>query len=162
MSSEFEEKTKKCQKLERELKCITDKEKQYSEKNINLQDNLDEYQEKYISLSNEHTALVNKYEQFEKVHEEMKNNYDINHLTLKKVNKERQKLYEDSIRSERIIKSNEKTIEELETALERETINYDKIKIRFSEIEIEYESSEITKKKEIRKYEIEKDIIQEK
>jgi hypothetical protein len=71
-------------------------------------------------------------------------------------------LYDDSVRNERIIKQKEIDIEELQKCLELETNNFDKIKIRFSEMEVEYENSEIVKNTDLRKYEIEKDIIQEK
>jgi hypothetical protein len=89
-------------------------------------------------------------------------NYNISQTALQNFNKERKKLYDDSVRNERIIKQKEIDIEELQKCLELETNNFDKIKIRFSEMEVEYENSEIVKNTDLRKYEIEKDIIQEK
>jgi hypothetical protein len=154
--------TKKTQALERDLNSMEQQEKQYSVNNIDLRDNLDEVNVNFTWLNNDHVALVKKYEQFEHVHEELKKNYNISQTALQNFDKERKKLYDDSVRNERIIEQKEIDIDELQKSLELETNNYDKIKIRFSEMEVEYENSEIVINTELRKYEIEKGIIQEK
>jgi septal ring factor EnvC (AmiA/AmiB activator) len=72
LTNNLEEITKKAQTLERDLSSMQQQEKQYSENNIDLKDDLDEVNANFTWLNNDHVALVTKYKQFEHVHEELK------------------------------------------------------------------------------------------
>lgn len=116
--------TKDKQKFERELSSIQDKEKQFCSANLILQDKVESLTEQHLQEETHHKSLKQKYKQFEKMYEELKSKYKTTNSTLEKVNKERQKLLEDAIRSERIIKGLEEQLGEINKAFELEKNNY--------------------------------------
>lgn len=105
--------------------------------------------------------MKGKNAETEVMYSQLCENYEKCNLALNNVNKERRELYEDTTRNERLLEEKDKEIEELRKCYEIERSNYDKIKARFSAMEIEYENQESIKKKEIRKYEIEKETVEE-
>ena len=88
---------------------------------------------------------------------QLSKNYDKCTQTLNDVNKQRCHLYEDASSNERLL--NEQELE-LKKCYNLERVDYVTIKSRFSQVEIEYENLEIIKKKEVRKFEVEKDTVE--
>lgn len=126
LSNQLEDANRSAKQFERELSRIVEKETEFCKKNLDLNNSLEELTEKYQSLTIDHKALYHKHEQFCKIYEELKANYDVWSATLEKTTKERQRLYEDAVRGERIIIQQEKDIKELKGALELEQKNYGK------------------------------------
>ena len=113
------------------------------------------------NLRNQVTSIETQHSELEAMYAQLSKNYDRSTQTLNDVNKERRQLYEDASRNERLLNEQELEIKELKKCYNLERVNYDKIKSRFSQVEIEYENLEIIKKKEVRKFEIEKETVEQ-
>ena len=87
---------------------------------------------------------------------QLSENYDRSTQTLNNINKERCQLYEDASRNECLL--NEQELE-INKCYNLERVDYVTIKSRFSQVEIEYENLEIIKKKEVWKFEVEKETV---
>lgn len=89
-----------------------------------MHEELEELKEKHGDLRSKHKALSHKFKQLEKIHQDLSTNYFTTSATLEKVNKERQRLYEDAVRSERIIHDLKEELEQLNKAFDNEKNNY--------------------------------------
>lgn len=171
LNESLEKAIKESKKFERELKLVQESDKAILSKNVTLQAELNALKLTYEKLLVDFKELQTKEKEFNIMYSDLKKNYDTCHNSLFKVNEERRKLFEDTCRSERLLNQYEKQIEDLKKVYELEKLNYgkiylfiaiDKISIRFSQIEIEFENSEITKRNEIKKYEIDNEMLEEK
>ena len=113
------------------------------------------------NLRNQVSSIETQHSELKAMYAQLSKNYDRSTQTLNDVNKERRQLYEDASRNERLLNEQELEIKELKKCYNLERVNYDKIKSRFSQVEIEYENLEIIKKKEVRKFEIEKETVEQ-
>ena len=142
-----------------EILTLTEKHQQYSNKNVQLQDEIEAKTEEMENLRNQVSSIETQHSELEAMYAQLSKNYDRSTQTLNDVNKERRQLYEDASRNERLLNEQELEIKELKKCYNLERVNYDKIKSRFSQVEIEYENLEIIKKKEVWKFEVEKETI---
>ncbi|CAI2369125.1 unnamed protein product [Moneuplotes crassus] len=154
--------TKSKQYFEREYKSIKSHEEEYTAKNIALLDEMDRMTYENTSIKEKSEAIQTRYDQHEKQLQDLTKSYSVLNRTLKKVNEERKKLYEDAVRSEKLATKYEAELASTKEILEEEKINFNKINTRFSDMELEYENTEVSKNKAIREIEIEKEVIEHK
>ncbi|CAI2365528.1 unnamed protein product [Moneuplotes crassus] len=162
LETQIDQARKDKQKFERDFHTIKGRQEEYTSKNIDLLDKVDKVTEDHSALRDKYEVLQGKSAHQDQIYEELSKNYKALTRTLKKVNSERKKLYEDAVRSERLATEFEKDLASSNEKLELEKVNYNKIKARFSQLELEFENAEIIKNKELRKIEIEKDVAEDK
>ena len=126
LNSSLDIATKQSNKFERELKSLQDKDKVIVSNNTVLKSDLDLIKEKHDKLEIENKELKTKLHEGQVMYEELKKNYESCHAALFKLNEERRKLFEDTCRSERMLKQYEKELDELRKVYELEKINYGK------------------------------------